>query len=250
MSATPESDVTVASTSEKLLIAEAKWQSYTEVTLTKVDKNYPKQIFSQSIGLLLLILAALVVVMTLNQALGRNEYLIISGVLIAGVVLTLIRFLAAKKLRYGVLEHEILIRQGLWWIKTTALPYSRLQHVSLSQNPLQRRFNLATIKCFSAGSGAAEIFLPGLSFTLAEKLRQHLLNKASYHQQPLSSDISSDISSNIGSGISSDTSSNISSNLGSDISSNIGSDISSDTSSNISPAINTEKPLTKEAADE
>ncbi|WP_144210517.1 PH domain-containing protein [Shewanella donghaensis] len=180
-----DADVT---TSNKTLIAESVWQSYTEVELTLVDKNYPKQVLVQNISMLIIAIIALVVVMTLNEALGSNEYAVITAILAVGTNLTLIRFFAAKKLCYGILEHEILIRRGLWWIKTTALPYSRLQHVSLSQNPLQRRFKLATLKCFSAGSGSAEIFLPGLNFKTAEQLRQHLLNRASSHQQTSAND--------------------------------------------------------------
>ena len=50
--------------------------------------------------------------------------------------------------------------------------------MSLSQGPLQRHFNLFTLKCFSAGSGSAEIELPGIEQHTAEHLRQHLLAQA------------------------------------------------------------------------
>lgn len=89
-----------------------------------------------------------------------------------------LRHLQAKKLGYGVCEHEFLMEKGLWWHKRTSLPYSRLQHVSLSQGPLERHFNLFTLKCFSAGSGSAEIELPGIEQQTAEHLRQHLLAQA------------------------------------------------------------------------
>ncbi|MGL4476560.1 MAG: PH domain-containing protein [Shewanella sp.] len=85
----------------------------------------------------------------------------------------------AKRLTYCVYPAAIQIESGLWWQNITAMPISRLQHVSLSQNPLELRFGLCQLKCFSAGSGSAEINLPGLSIATAESLRQALLSLAS-----------------------------------------------------------------------
>jgi hypothetical protein len=53
----------------------------------------------------------------------------------------------------------------------------------LTQGPIERKFGLHTLKCFSAGSGSAEIELPGLESRTAEKLRQHLLAKAGIASQ-------------------------------------------------------------------
>ncbi|WP_285163181.1 PH domain-containing protein [Shewanella goraebulensis] len=173
----------ISTPNEKTLQMKPQWTPYTELSLTPVDKNYPKQIAIQTAGLVCIVIAAVMFIMNIKEQAGLLVSLKVSSVLgLLGFIAVYIQFKAAKNLSYGVLEHEIIVRKGLWWITTTTLPFTRLQHVSLSQNPLQRRFSLATLKCFSAGSGAAEIYLPGLLYTTAEHLRQHLLNKATSHQ--------------------------------------------------------------------
>lgn len=103
---------------------------------------------------------------------------LISLLFFLGISLIIVIHLQAKQLQYGVFPKEFMIRKGLFWRTSIAMPYTRLQHVTLEQNPLERRFSLHTIKCFSAGSGTAEIELPGLETSVAEQLRQHLLKRA------------------------------------------------------------------------
>ncbi|MCL1066658.1 PH domain-containing protein [Shewanella olleyana] len=168
---------------DKQLIDTSEWTPYTDLILQAVDKNYPKQIALQTAGLVFIIITAVMFIMNIKEQAGLTVSLkVISVIGLFGFIAVYLQYKAAKNLCYGVLEHELVVRKGLWWISTTTLPFTRLQHVSLSQNPLQRRFSLATLKCFSAGSGAAEIYLPGLLFNTAEHLRQHLLNKATIHQ--------------------------------------------------------------------
>ncbi|WP_228768449.1 PH domain-containing protein [Shewanella sp. TC10] len=168
---------------DKQLLDTSQWTPYTDLILQAVNKNYPKQVALQTAALVCIIIAAVMFIMNIKEQAGLTLSLKVSSVLgLFGFIAVYLIFKAAKNLCYGVLEHELVVRKGLWWISTTTLPFTRLQHVSLSQNPLQRRFSLATLKCFSAGSGAAEIYLPGLLFNTAEHLRQHLLNKATIHQ--------------------------------------------------------------------
>ncbi|PMG80981.1 hypothetical protein BCU84_00570 [Shewanella sp. 10N.286.51.B7] len=176
---------------DKTLLTQSQWQPYSDLSLSAVDKNYPKQIAIQTSGLVVVIIAIIMFIMNIDNQAGISHSLTVFTVLsLLGAGLVSLKHKAAKNLGYGVLEHELVVRKGLWWISTTTLPFTRLQHVSLSQNPLQRRFSLATLKCFSAGSGAAEIYLPGLLFDTAEHLRQHLLHQATAYQSKQSSDTS------------------------------------------------------------
>ncbi|WP_119968444.1 PH domain-containing protein [Shewanella japonica] len=169
---------------DKSQLEPTQWQPYNALTLTPVDKRYSIQAALQISIIVLIILTAIMVLMNIQHTQPLADILIaITAITSIGTLWISLKYLAAKKVYYGVLKHELVMRKGLWWVKTTTLPFSRLQHVSLSQNPIQRQFNLATLKCFSAGSGAAEINLPGLKFETAEHLRQHLLHRATSHQQ-------------------------------------------------------------------
>lgn len=155
-----------------------------KLTLQKVDANYPKLqlgIAAVIFGILSIIITLLVCIIPPIEWLIKGSISIIT-ILLALWVIRLI-YLKACHVEFGVFSNEFVMRSGLFWISTTALPYTRLQHVNLSQGPLERKFNLITLKCFSAGSGEAEIDLPGLNATYAEHLRQHLLQQAAELQQ-------------------------------------------------------------------
>ena len=152
--------------------------------LQSVASNYPKLqlLLSGFISSVIAIAGSIFVVTTTPFSLPHK--LLVIGVLFAiAALFTRLIYLKALRVKFGVFAHEFVSRKGLFWIATTALPYTRLQHVNLSQGPLERKFNLISLKCFSAGSGEAEIDLPGLNAEYAEHLRQHLLKQAADLQQ-------------------------------------------------------------------
>jgi hypothetical protein len=67
------------------------------------------------------------------------------------------------------------IRRGVWWRREIHLPRSRVQHTDVSQGPLERRFGLATLHVFTAGTENAEVRLGGLAHATAMAVRDHLL---------------------------------------------------------------------------
>jgi len=150
-----------------------------DLPLSNIDPNYPKLllIFSGAMATIIITTLTALLLIIKPQPLMLTMAIIILTILVAALAIKLIH-LKANKIAYGLFKHEIVLREGLFWVSTTALPYTRLQHVNLSQGPLERKFNLVTLKCFSAGSGMAEIDLPGINADLAEHLRQHLLSQA------------------------------------------------------------------------
>lgn len=80
-----------------------------------------------------------------------------------------------RYLRYRVDEEGVLIRRGVLWRKVISIPTSRVQHTDVSQGPLQRHYELATLTVYTAGTEGASIELSGLEQTVARRLRDHLL---------------------------------------------------------------------------
>ncbi|GGB67939.1 PH domain-containing protein [Shewanella inventionis] len=166
-------------------LTQVQYTPLAELTLQAVDANYPKLLLIISITIAVIIMLALGIVsqIALNIPINVTLSILTAYALLALIIIKLIH-LKAKRISYGVFEHELVLREGLFWVSTTALPYTRLQHVNVSQDPLERKYHLVTLKCFSAGSGVAEIDLPGLNADLAEHLRQHLLVKAATSHMP------------------------------------------------------------------
>ena len=67
------------------------------------------------------------------------------------------------------------IARGVYWRTVTNIPKSRIQHTDVSQGPLERRYGLGTLVVYTAGTHHSEVKLPGLEFTIAQRIRAHLL---------------------------------------------------------------------------
>ncbi len=55
------------------------------------------------------------------------------------------------------------------------MPRSRVQHTDVSQGPLERRFDLATLVLHTAGTQHAAVSLGGLSHKAALAIRDYLI---------------------------------------------------------------------------
>ena len=84
-----------------------------------------------------------------------------------------------RQLRYRIDDVGITIRDGVFWRDWSALPRARIQHTDVSQGPLQRRYGVADLKLYTAGSRYTCIVLPGLTHAAALALRDELQRRAS-----------------------------------------------------------------------
>ncbi|HXW08146.1 MAG TPA: PH domain-containing protein [Vicinamibacterales bacterium] len=67
------------------------------------------------------------------------------------------------------------IRHGVFWRTVVSVPRSRVQHLDVSQGPLQRSFGLGTLRIYTAGTEHAQVDLAGLEHGLALRIRDFLL---------------------------------------------------------------------------
>ena len=87
-----------------------------------------------------------------------------------GTVAPLLRY---RRWRYAVRAHDLWIRQGVLWVTTSVIPFSRLQFVDTRQGPLDRLFGLSQLVVHTAALGTSGR-LPGLDARTAERLRERL----------------------------------------------------------------------------
>jgi uncharacterized protein len=69
------------------------------------------------------------------------------------------------------LEYE----HGWLWRHHVSVPRSRIQHTDVTQGPYERRFGLATLVVYTAGTANASISIEGLSHETALAIRDALL---------------------------------------------------------------------------
>ena len=81
-----------------------------------------------------------------------------------------IHYCAEHHVGYG-----IVLQTGVWWRSEVWVPIVRLQHIDVNQGPLDRRWGMATLSLYTAGTHENEIRIKGLPVEQAHALRQVLL---------------------------------------------------------------------------
>jgi len=78
---------------------------------------------------------------------------------------------------YRVDHLGIEIRRGVVWRRQITVPKSRVQHIDVSQGPVERRFGLGSLSIYTAGTDYAMVALRGVTHERALRIRDHLLPK-------------------------------------------------------------------------
>lgn len=77
--------------------------------------------------------------------------------------------------RYRIDELLIEIESGVVWRTSITVPRSRVQHLDVTQGPLQRRYGLGVLSIYTAGTEHSQVTVPGLGYEVAQTLRDRLL---------------------------------------------------------------------------
>jgi membrane protein YdbS with pleckstrin-like domain len=76
---------------------------------------------------------------------------------------------------YRIDEQGVEIRKGVYWRVVINVPRSRVQHIDVSQGPIERRYGLGKIVIYTAGTDHAKVELEGLEHGRALLIRDFLL---------------------------------------------------------------------------
>lgn len=111
------------------------------------------------------------------------QWLAPGAVAVAGLILAML--LPRRRFRawgYGLGEEELFIRAGLLTRWRTVVPFSRVQHIDVSQGPIERRYALGKLTLHTAGTRTAAVWVPGLDYAEAERIRD--LIRSRIRQEP------------------------------------------------------------------
>lgn len=79
-----------------------------------------------------------------------------------------------KQWRYAISEDKVDIRHGIFFVTNTVIPIIRIQHITIDQGPINRRFGLYNVE-ISLASDSFEIEC--LSHQVASEIVENLTNK-------------------------------------------------------------------------
>jgi membrane protein YdbS with pleckstrin-like domain len=104
--------------------------------------------------------------------LGTVPGLLTGPVLLLGVVAALV--LAPRRWsrwRHAFTGAELHVARGWLFRLHTVVPVVRVQHIDISQGPLERGAGVATLRVHTAGTEHSLVVLPGLALPRAEAIR-------------------------------------------------------------------------------
>ncbi len=106
------------------------------------------------------------------------------GLVWIGMVLLLFlttAWLPPRKYRswsYRLDDRVLELKYGVFWQNSVMIPLSRIQHVDLSRGPLDRRFGVASLEVYTAGTRSASHSIPHLTHDVGLRLRERLVEAA------------------------------------------------------------------------
>jgi uncharacterized protein len=83
---------------------------------------------------------------------------------------------------YRMDEEELRLAHGIYTQVETLVPLKRVQHLDISQGPLERAFGVCKLVLHTAGTAHSQVVLPGLSRATAEAMRNEI--RAHIRQEP------------------------------------------------------------------
>ncbi|HEV2747465.1 MAG TPA: PH domain-containing protein [Allosphingosinicella sp.] len=79
-----------------------------------------------------------------------------------------------RALGYRIDAVELHIGRGVWTRVETIVPLARVQHIDVSQGPLERAFGICRLVLHTAGTMNSLVVLPGLARETAEAMRDEI----------------------------------------------------------------------------
>ena len=82
-----------------------------------------------------------------------------------------------KRKAYALREKDAMYRSGWIFRELKVCPFNRIQHCSVHAGPLERRWGLASISLYTAGSEGSDLRIPGLTEASAATIREFIMQK-------------------------------------------------------------------------
>lgn len=154
----------------------------TELSLQPLPAAHRRELLAQALitTAIFLLPSAIPLITPLQERIGNFVLAPPLVVVALGILLTGLALIRYRHKGYALREHDIAFSRGLFWRKTTVLPFDRVQHAEVTQGPLQRRFDLATLKFFTAGGSSVDLKIDGLLAGEAERLREAVLRRRTH----------------------------------------------------------------------
>lgn len=99
------------------------------------------------------------------------------AIILVFFVIFSIKQIGFRRRKYLVRNKDISYKNGLFLMKTTTVPFNRIQHIEINQGPFSRFFDLAILSIFTAGNSSHDLKIRGIKISEAEKIKEFISSK-------------------------------------------------------------------------
>jgi membrane protein YdbS with pleckstrin-like domain len=110
-------------------------------------------------------------------------YLLLAGLAIMVLLILTSTILGFRRKKYALRQHDIIYKCGWLWRSTTIIPFNRVQHAEVHQGPIERLFNLSSLKVYTAGGSSSDLSISGITFKEAQNMKFYILNKTGVDEE-------------------------------------------------------------------
>jgi len=153
-------------------------------TLNESDWQPISPAYAQVMRLWLLLWALFLIVGSLIFGLGteggvRMVWLAVLGALFV-INTVLIVFWAPRRVKlthFMLSEYDVHLQMDYMWYRNISVSLNRIQHVEVTQGPLERLFGLSKVVIYTAGGAQSDLKIPGLPNVQAHNIKSFLTGK-------------------------------------------------------------------------
>ena len=84
---------------------------------------------------------------------------------------------------YAMRQRDIVFQTGVISKSVTTIPFKRIQHVEITEGPIQKLFKLASLKIFTAGGSSSDLTISGIQKDDAAKIKDFITGKIDAHDE-------------------------------------------------------------------
>jgi len=149
-----------------------------EPNLRKADMIWSVLFFTIAAGILL----ALKYGFEVKWAVSFGHFILIGIVFLMTLSLLFIYYEFRRK-SYAIRQKDIVYNSGLFWQSSIVIPFNRVQHCEVSQGPIDRFYNLAELKIFTAGGASSDLKIDGLNPETATRIKDFIITKTGMDEE-------------------------------------------------------------------
>ncbi len=168
------------------LVEPASLPKAEETSLQPIESSYRKiLVWEWMIGWGIILLAAIITIL-LIPAIQNILWIAVIAVAISvfGLLNLWLMLKSFSRKAYALRDKDLIYRSGWMIQRFSVCPFNRIQHCSVSAGPLERRFGLASISVYTAGTEGSDMKISGLREADAFAIRDFIMKKTGTDEQP------------------------------------------------------------------